>query len=96
MREHRPKNHHLIEIVYRFVDLNRHIHFKASAGEFLNRAGGDGAEIAHGIRVVPLVIVKRDVCILLAAFFDRDFQPLTNGFLAHRVMCAECDHHIEL
>ena len=50
---------------------------------------------AQRLRVIPLVIDQLDVAVTLAAFFERDTEPLADRLLAHRLMRAECDHHIE-
>ena len=96
MREHRPKDHRLIVVVDRAIDFHRHIHLKPATRQFANRRGGNGADVAQHIGVVPFMIMKGDVGVLAAAFVERDLQPLANRPLAHRVMGAEGDHHVQL
>ena len=96
MRKHRTEDHRLIVVVNRLVDFHRDLHLKTATGQFADGGSGDGADVAEHLGVVPLVIVKHHVRVLAAAFIERDLQPFTNRLLAHGVMRAERNHHIQL
>ena len=93
--EYRADDDNLVVIEHHPVHVHRHVHREQSVrqpADFLRR---DDADAFQRGGIIPGMVVKADATVCLTAFGLRDFEPLTNGGFAHRLVRAERNEHVE-
>ena len=95
VRKHRPDDDDLVVIEQHVVDLHRHVHREQAVGQFADFIGGERADLFQRRGIVPLVIEEFYLAVGFLPFLLRNFQPLANGRLVHRLMRAQGDEHVE-
>ena len=95
VREHRADDDDLVVVEKLGVDLDRHVHLEQPSAQVTDLLRGKGADIAERAGVVPGMIEKLNRGVRAGAFVVGDLQPLLDRLLAHRLVRAQRDHHVE-
>ena len=61
----------------------------------MNFGGRNHSDLAQSGLIIPFMIEEADLSVLRPALCERNVQPLTDGFLAHGLVRAQGDHHIQ-